>query len=101
MIPSKNRELGILLNLEYDLLSDIGNSYAEKLGLAYRLPEFIVNAYERIGRTAREFNGVASWELPFTAAFAVGQDSRVKYAWKEGDYTFRPEIENIILALFS
>jgi len=101
MLPSKNRELKALLNLEFELLSDMGNSYAKKLGLAFRLPEPIVAAYERIGRTAGEFNGVASWELPFTAAFAVGKDCRVKYAWKEGDYTFRPEIETIILALFS
>jgi peroxiredoxin len=101
MLPSKNRELKARLDLEFELLSDIGNSYAEKLGLAYRLPEPIVAAYGRIGRTSEEFNGVPSWELPFTAAFAVGQDCRVRYAWKEGDYTFRPEIESIILALFS
>ena len=101
MLPSKNRELKALLDLGFELLSDIGNSYARKLGLDFRLPEPIVDAYGRIGRTAGEFNGVASWELPFTAAFAVGKDSRVRYAWKEGDYTFRPEIETLILALFS
>lgn len=101
MIPSKNRELKAILNLGFELLSDIGNSYAKKIGLAFRLPEPIVAAYRRIGRTAGEFNGVASWELPFTAAFAVGKDCRVRYAWKEGDYTFRPEIETIILGLFS
>lgn len=101
MLPSKNRELKALLDLEFELLSDIDNSYAKKLGLDFRLPEPIVAAYGRIGRSAGEFNGVASWELPFTAAFAVGKDCRVRFAWKEGDYTFRPEIETLILALFS
>lgn len=101
MLPSKNRELKALLDLEFDLLSDIDNSYAKKLGLDFLLPESIVAAYGRIGRTAGEFNGVASWKLPFTAAFTIGKDCRVRYAWKEGDYTFRPEIETLILALFS
>jgi len=100
MTPSRNLELKSMLNLEFELLSDPGNAYAKKLDLGYRVPEWIAAAYGRIGRKARDFNGTDTWELPFTAAFAVGQDHRIKFAWKEGDYTRRPEFETIVHALF-
>lgn len=100
MTPEKNGELRDLLNIEFELLSDLGNLYAKRLDMAYTIPEWIGAAYERIGRRSLDFNDRDHWELPFTVAFAVGRDYRVKYSWKEGDYTRRPNLEQIAEALF-
>jgi peroxiredoxin len=101
MLPARLRELKTLLDPDFELLSDPGNAAAKRLDLAYRVPEWIADAYERIGRKPQDFNGVEHWELPLTAAFAVGRDRRIKFAWREGDYTRRPELKTIAMTLFS
>ena len=101
MLTAKSLEFREKNNLDIDLLSDIGNAYGKKLGLVYELPMDVISTYKGAGLDFEPFNGDASWELPITAVFAVNRQGIVTYAWKETDYTRRPELEDITSGMFS
>ena len=56
-IKSKN-------NLEFEILSDVGNKTAEKFGLKFALPDYLIEAYKGFGADFERFNGDDSWTLP-------------------------------------
>lgn len=101
MLPEKNREFRESLNLGFNLLTDRGNEYARRLGLSYEVPREVMAAYRRVGLELPAFNGDNSWTLPVTAVFGVRAPDLITYAWKETDYTRRPEIEEILEGMFS
>ncbi|MBX3358919.1 MAG: redoxin domain-containing protein [Phycisphaeraceae bacterium] len=84
--------------LEFAVLSDPGNSVAHQYGVAYRLPESVVNAFK--GRLDMpRFNGDDSWELPLPVTYVIGKDSRIAYAFIDADYRKRAEPADILAAL--
>jgi peroxiredoxin len=85
--------------LEFDVLSDAGNSVARAFGLVYALPEELRDALRSNGKALPGVNGDDSWELPLTGTFAIGPDGRIALAWVDTDYRQRLATEEIIAAL--
>ena len=78
-------------DLEFDILSDEGNKIADKFGLKFDYPDYLIEVYKGFGADLERFNGDDSWTLPMPARYVVGQDGVIKAADVHPDYTKRPE----------
>ncbi|HEY7097991.1 MAG TPA: peroxiredoxin-like family protein [Terriglobales bacterium] len=87
--------------LQFPLLSDAGNAVARQFGLVYRVPPDQEAIYRRTFVNLPFINGDDSWELPIPATYIVDQDGTVLRAWVDGDYTERPEPQDILASLVS
>lgn len=87
--------------LDYDLLTDAGNEYAELLGLRFKLPAYLIELYKHFGLDLPEFHGDASWTLPMPARFVVDQSGIVRFSEANADYTRRPEPQETVEILRS
>ena len=86
--------------LQFAVLSDVGNKVAHQYGVAYKLPDDLINAFK--GRLdLPKLNGDPSWELPLAATYVIGADSKIAYAFIDADYRKRAEPADIIHALKS
>lgn len=83
----------------FPLLSDTANKLARQFGLAYRVPEYQQEIYQRAFVNLPFANGDSSWELPIPATYVIGQDSSIEYAAANPDYTERPEPGKILQIL--
>ncbi|PPQ36999.1 peroxiredoxin-like family protein [Rhodopila globiformis] len=86
-------------NLDFPILSDPGNETAAAFGLRFKLPDYLIELYQSLRNDLPAFNGDASWTLPMPARFVIGQDSVIRYAEVNPDYTRRPEPEDMLPAL--
>ena len=85
--------------LRFPLLSDAGNKVATQFGLAYRVPEYQQEIYQRAFVNLPFANGDSSWELPIPAVYIVDHDSTILYGASNPDYTERPEPGKILRIL--
>jgi peroxiredoxin/YHS domain-containing protein len=85
-------------HLEFSVLSDAGNKVAHQYGVAYKLPDSLIEAFK--GRLdIPKKNGDESWELPLAVTYVVGQDSKIVYAFVSADYRKRAEPSDVIQAV--
>ena len=85
--------------LEFDILSDPGNAYAEKLGLRFRVPDDIRDIYLSFGIDLPACNGEDSWTLPMPGRVIAASDGIVRAVEVDPDYTARPEPTAMLEAL--
>jgi len=81
----KKHELG------FEILSDSGNEFAEKLGLKWGLPDYLIEIYNSFGIELPRYNGDESWTLPMPARYVVSSAGEILKADFDADYTRRPE----------
>lgn len=77
--------------LEFEVLSDVGNQVAREYGLAFRLSEEVRTIYKSLGNDLEAYNGDTSWELPMSGTFVIAQDGTIQLAFVDADYTHRLE----------
>jgi peroxiredoxin len=85
--------------LEFDVLSDIGNKTARDYGLIFTVYEEMRPLYLKWGLDVPASNGDNSWELPVPATYVIDSNSVVRAAHVDKDYTKRMEPEQIMTAL--
>jgi peroxiredoxin len=85
--------------LNFDILSDRRNQTASQFGLTFALPKELQGVYRKFGLDLARFNGDDSWTLPMPARFVIDQQSTVRYAAVDPDYTVRPEPDESVAAL--
>ena len=95
-LPEFTRAGATAQKLTFPILHDRGNAVADAYGLAFRLPDDLIEVYKTIGVNLPLFNGDDSWRLPIPARFVVGRDGIVAYAEADPDYTHRPEVEPVL-----
>ena len=98
-LPEFNHKLIKQKKLTFDLLSDPGNGVAKAFGIAFSFPEELKNLYLKFNIDLPKHNGDDSWTLPMPARFIIDQNSIIRYAEVDPDYTIRPEPEHTIEAL--
>ena len=79
--------------LGFPILTDHDNKVGEAYGLAFRLPDDLIEVYQKIGVDLPRYNGDASWRLSLPARIVVRRDSSVAAAEADPDYTRRPEAD--------
>ncbi len=103
-VPSEVQLTIVKNEVQFTVLSDVGNVLAAKYGLLWQLPEekkvgFTTWLKESSGKTLKEINGQDKTVFPVPATFVIGADGTVVYAFKEVDYKQRAEIDDIVAAL--
>jgi iron complex transport system permease protein len=63
--------------LNFEILHDEGNAFAEKLDLVHGFDPELKEIYLGLGADLAEVNGEPSWTLPVPARIAVGRDHRI------------------------
>ena len=80
----------------FDILSDHGNDYAAKLGLRFKLPEDLKQAYLSFGNDLAVRNGEDSWTLPMPGRFVIDRSGIVRAVDVDPDYRYRPEPQKTV-----
>ncbi len=86
-------------DLEFAVLSDLGNSVARKYGLVFTLPETLRPIYANFEIDLPAHNGDESFELPAPATYVIDRDGSVQYAFINADYRQRAEPADVIASL--
>jgi peroxiredoxin len=85
--------------LEFTVLSDVGNDVARSLGITYRQEQDVRNGAKALGVDVAEVNGAEDVELPHPAVLIVDSDKVVRFIDVHPDYTTRTEASDIVSAL--
>ena len=80
--------------LEFTVLSDVGNAFAEQLGILYRQPEELRGVFQGLGTDLRRRNGDDSFVVPVPLTMLVDGRGVVRNVHVEPDYFVRldPEV---------
>ena len=97
--PDNSLSTAEKLELEFPVLSDVGNQVARDYGLVFSLPEDLRGVYAGWGLDIATANGDESFELPLPATFVIGADGIVAWKFADADYTKRAEPDEVIAAL--
>jgi peroxiredoxin len=87
--------------LPFPVLSDTGNTVAEKFGLVYSVPEYLRTYYRSILINVPFVNGEDSWRLPIPATYVIAKNRKVLFAEAHADFRVRPEPEEALHAAFA
>jgi peroxiredoxin len=87
--------------LTFPILTDPNNKVGEAYGLAFRLPDDLIEVYKAIGIDLPRHNGDESWRLSMPARIVIRRDGIVASAEADPDYTRRPEPEATLAVLRS
>ena len=77
-------------NLEFEVLSDIGNQVAKKYGIVFQLTDEVAEIYNQ-SFDLNNHNGDESNELPLAATYIINQEGEIIYAFLDADFRNRAE----------
>ncbi|MBP2616791.1 peroxiredoxin-like family protein [Chryseobacterium jejuense] len=86
-------------NLEFEVLTDVDNNFAEKLGIAFQLQDFVLPYYKDLGIHLSGFNKNMDNTLPVPAVFVVDENKVITYRFLDINYMNRVDVEELIEAL--
>jgi peroxiredoxin len=86
-------------NIDFELLHDKNNAFAEKLGLVLRLQDFVVPYYEQLGVRLEDFNGNKNNAVPIPAVFVVSPAHVIDFAFIDSNYTNRINLDLLLSKL--
>lgn len=75
--------------LEFTVLSDVGNIVARQFDLVFKMPDYLIEIYKSSGLDIPGHNGDESWNLPKPATFIIQSSGEVSFADVPSDYTKR------------
>ena len=98
-LPDQSKGTAQKDEVEFDVLSDVGNNVARQFGLVFTMPEQYREMGKKIGLDLAEVNGDESYELPLTATYVIGRDGTIACAFIDTDYSKRMEPDDIVAEL--
>ena len=93
------RALHKKLNLPFDILTDLHLKTAEQFGLVFVLPDYLRELYKSFGSTLDRFNDEPEYRLPMPARYVIDQQSVIRAADVNADYTVRTEPSQTVTEL--
>ncbi|ARI78441.1 peroxiredoxin-like family protein [Halobacillus mangrovi] len=85
--------------LEFLVLSDVGNEVANQFNLVYQLPDYLVDIYKDKGLNVDQHNGDETWTLPVSATYVIDTDGTIVYEYTKADYKDRAEPSQVLEVL--
>lgn len=85
--------------LQFEVLTDVGNIIARQYGIIMDVPEFMRPVYLEWGIDLPKTNGDDTWELPIPATYIIGSDGNIISSYINKNYTERMEPSDIIKTL--
>ena len=86
-------------DLQFPVLSDVGNAVARQYGLAYQVGDAVYHTLHGVGIDLALFNGDDSGELPLTGTFVIARDGTIAWAATEANFKQRPDPTVLLDAL--
>ncbi|WP_106914663.1 peroxiredoxin-like family protein [Chryseobacterium aurantiacum] len=86
-------------SLEFEVLTDTDNHFAEKLGIVFQLQDFVLPYYQSLGIDLSDYNKNTNHKLPVPAVFVVDENKVVTYKFLDVNYMNRVDVEELISAL--
>jgi peroxiredoxin len=71
--PDHSLETMQKLELNFEVLSDVGGEVGKRFNLIYTVPDFLHQTYLKFGIDIEQFNGKGKLELPYPATYIVNQ----------------------------
>ncbi|CAM3535913.1 peroxiredoxin-like family protein [Zobellia roscoffensis] len=99
-VPDKSLSTSEKHNLEFEVLSDLGNKIAKAYGIVYKLTDDVATSYNA-AFGMEEYNGDTSNELPLAATYIINEDGTIAFAFLDADYRNRAEPAEITKFLSS
>ncbi len=99
ILPELSLAMSQKLKLDYEVLSDVGNTVAKKFGLVFTLAKSLQPIYSGFGIDIPSANGDTSFELPLPATYIIDRSGLIQLASMDVDYTLRLDPEDILAAL--
>lgn len=96
--PSMLRESLDKHDLGFQLLSDSAMTAAVEFGLAWQVPESMVEKYTEYGIDLEAASGQSHQVLPVPAVFVVGTDSVVRFQYVNPDHRVRLDADVLLAA---
>jgi len=90
-LPNQSLTMQEKNELQFPVLSDVGNNLALKLGILSQQPDTVRPILEGHGVDLLARNGDDSYAVPFPASYLVDSDGMIRYAFLDPDYTHRLE----------
>ena len=98
-LPDQSLSTAEKNELEFPVLSDVGNKVAKQFGIVFTLPNELRPIYESFGIDIAKHNGDDTFELPCPATYVIDSSGTIQYAFVHSDYTLRAEPAEILEAL--
>ena len=89
-LPDKSLNTSEKHNLQFEVLSDIGNQTAREYGIVFKLTDDVAESYNK-SFAMSAYNGDESNELPLAATYIINEDGEIIYAFLDADYRNRAE----------
>jgi peroxiredoxin len=99
-LPDKSLSTIEKHQLQFEVLSDVGNKVARTYGIVFKLTPEVAESYQK-GFDLHSYNGDESNELPLAATYVINTNGKIIYAFLDADYKKRAEPADIINALNS
>lgn len=97
--PDHSLTLAEKNNLEFEILTDTDNAFAEKLGIVFQLQDFVLPYYQGLGIHLSDYNKNNDNKLPVPAVFVIDENRVVTYKFLDVNYMSRVNVEELIEAL--
>ncbi len=85
--------------LEFEVLSDIGNKVAKKVGLVFSLADELKPIYKEFGIDIPASNNDETYDLPMPATYVINKNKEIIFSYIDEDYTKRSEPSDILEAI--
>lgn len=95
-LPNQSLSTSEKHDLQFPVLSDVGNQFAKKLGILFQQPDSLRPIFDKFGHNLKERNGDDSFIVPVPATILVDQDGKVKNTYINADYTQRVEPQEVL-----
>ena len=99
-LPDKSMSTAEKHQLQFEVLSDVGNKVAKDYGIVFKLTDDVATSYQN-GFYLHGYNGDESNELPLAATYVISQDGSIIYTFLDAEYRNRAEASDIFKALDS
>lgn len=87
--------------LAFPVLSDSALDAARAFGIAFTMPQELVDLYVSIGNDLPALNGNGQWVLPIPATYVIDRHGRIAFAHVQADYRQRAEPDEVMTAVSS
>lgn len=97
MTPDHSLQMKDSNELQFEVLSDVGNKVASRFTTVFKNPETSIQAMADLGYDFHSFYNDSTAEIPVPATFVIAQDGTIQFAGTAGgDYRERIEPQKIL-----
>ena len=89
-LPDQSMSTAEKHDLQFEVLSDVGNKIARRYGIVFKLTDEVAAMYNK-SFDMNSYNGDDSNELPLAATYIISQEGKIVYAFLDADYRNRAE----------